>query len=146
MNLKQNHYFHSEFLNQFQPRRISLYSWTFFSLWLTLPYKVGWSHTLVLFFNVILYTEVNNCLFFFVYFFKILLEANSHFSKKSGAVQVFATAWCFVMQLKDKYVFIFPTTQLYFCQRVVKEKRKIFVGKWVKNNGNCNRCRWYCSS
>lgn len=82
--------------------------------------------------------------FLFLAPLKILLAVNCCYS--NGTVQVFATAQSFVMQLKDKYVFIFPTIQLYFCQRVVKVKRKIFVGKWVKNNEKCNRYRWYCSS
>lgn len=64
--------------------------------------------------------------------FKILLAANCNYNQSNGPVQVFAKAQRFVMQLKNKYGFIFPTIQLCFCQRVVKVKRKIFVGKWVK--------------
>lgn len=120
---------HSEFLNQFQSQAVIPNNLSSFlcdlscadlhtkSLLIFMQYFGVGSITAFLFLEPL---------------FKILLADNCNYNQSNGTVQVFATAQRFVMQLKDKYGFIFPTVQLHFCQRVVKVKRKIFVGKWLK--------------
>lgn len=136
---------HSEFLNQFQSQTVISNKLSLFHLWWT--YSHADVHTKPLSFFMQPFGAGSITTFLCLTpLFKILLSANCCYNQSNGTVRVFATAPHFVMQLKDKSVFIFPTIQLYFCQRVVRVKRKIFVGKWVKNNEKCSRYRWYCSS
>lgn len=144
MILNKSLKYDSEFLNQFLPQTVTSDNLACLLLWLT--YSCKCTHKVITIFYAMLWSKINDCLPISCPSFKIPLAVNCSYSQSNGTVQVFATAQSFVMQLKDKYVFIFPTIQLYFCQRVVKVKRKIFVGKWVKNNEKCNRYRWYCSS